>query len=90
MEDEGRTLLPMFLLEVGGFMLIGLKEKVSTTNTLDKKYQAINSGQLRNPSILRLRCVVSGLRYVGEVSNKHSPIPTQKQKTFITTLFSCF
>ena len=34
-----------------------------------KKNQAINSGQLSNPSILRLRCGVSGLRYVGEVSN---------------------
>ena len=70
-------------------MLVGLKEMLATTNT-EKKYQAINSGQLRNPSILRLRCVVSGLRYVGEVSNKHAPIPTQKQKTFIIALFSCF
>jgi hypothetical protein len=29
MEDEGRTLLPMFLLEVGGFMLIGLKQMLA-------------------------------------------------------------
>ena len=39
------------------------------TASVEKKYQAINSGQLSNPSILRLRCGVSGLRYVGEVSN---------------------
>ena len=39
------------------------------TASVEKKYQAINSGQLSHPSILRLRCGVSGLRYVGEVSN---------------------
>ena len=39
------------------------------TASVEKKNQAINSGQLSNPSILRLRCGVSGLRYVGEVSN---------------------
>ena len=59
-------------------------EKVCKTSKGDnsicwKEYQAINSGQLRNPSILRLRCVVSGA-HIMWVKYQTFPVLAQTQK----------